>query len=114
MIGTILLSFLVNTLFLERYYLEDRKRALIGVYDELQEASVLQLLTTDDFDVSLRESLRQGNMSLLVMDSNTSTVKVWSADEMLMEERLYANIFGMTPVLTSDQSGSLDKYDNDV
>ena len=114
MIGTILLSFLVNTLFLERYYLEDRKRALVGVYDELQKASVLQLLTTDDFDVSLRESLRQGNMSLLVMDSNTSTLKVWSADERLMEERLYANIFGMTPVLTSGESGSLEKYDNGV
>ena len=114
MIGTILLSFLVNTLFLERYYLEDRKRALVGVYDELQKASVLQLLTTDDFDVSLRESLRQGNMSLLVMDSNTSTLKVWSADERLMEERLYANIFGMTPVLTSGQSGSLEKYYDDV
>ena len=114
MIGTILLSFLVNTLFLERYYLEDRKRALVGVYDELQKASVLQLLTTDDFDVSLRESLRQGNMSLLVMDSNTSTLKVWSADERLMEERLYANIFGMTPVLTSGESGSLEKYDNNV
>ena len=114
MIGTILLSFLVNTLFLERYYLEDRKRALVGVYDELQKASVLQLLTTDDFDVSLRESLRQGNMSLLVMDSNTSTLKVWSADERLMEERLYANIFGMTPVLTSGESGSLEKYYDDV
>lgn len=114
MIGTIFLSFLVNTLFLERYYLEDRKRALVGVYDELQKASVLQLLTTDDFDVSLRESLRQGNMSLLVMDSNTSTLKVWSADERLMEERLYANIFGMTPVLTSGQSGSLEKYYDDV
>ena len=41
-------------------------------------------------------------MSLLVMDSGTRTIKVWSADESLMEERLYSNIFGMTPIMNSD------------
>ncbi len=122
MIGTILLSFLVNTIFLERYYISGRKKALIGIYNELHDASVHQLLTTDDFDVSLRESLREGNMSLLVMDSSTRTVKVWSADELLMEDRLYANIFGMTPILGldrqeselySDSQGSLEGYQED-
>ena len=104
MIGTIILSFLVNTIFLERYYVSGRKKALVKVYNELQDASVHELLTTDEFDVSLRESLRQGNMSLLVMDSGTRTVKVWSADELLMEDRLYENIFGITPILKKGQS----------
>ena len=40
MIGTIVLSYLFNTLFLERYYLSDRKKALAGVYQDLQHASV--------------------------------------------------------------------------
>ena len=106
MIGTILLGFLVNRLFLERYYLADRKKALVGIYNELQNASVRELLTTDEFDVSLRESLRRSNMSLLVMDSSTRTVKVWSADVSLMEERLYANIFGMTPIQEPDVNRS--------
>ena len=47
MIGTILLSFLINTIFLERYYISGRKHALIKVYHELQDASVHELLTTD-------------------------------------------------------------------
>ena len=102
MIGTILLSYLINMLLLESYYLTDRKKSLVRVYNELQSASVSELLTTDDFDYSLRESLREGNMSLLVMDSGTRTIKVWSADESLMEERLYSNIFGMTPIMNSD------------
>ena len=38
MIGTILLSFLINTIFLERYYISGRKHALIKVYHELQDA----------------------------------------------------------------------------
>lgn len=112
MIGTILLSFLVNTVFLERYYISGRKKALIKVYNELQDASVHELLTTDDFDFSLRESLREGNMSLLIMDSNTRTVKVWSADELLMEDRLYANIFGMTPILPKKYTEN-DLYNED-
>ena len=112
MIGTILLSFLVNSLFLENYYISDRKKDLVKVYNELQDASVHELLTTDEFDVSLRESLRKGNMSLLVMDSGTRTVKVWSADELLMEERLYANIFGITPILGKGKSEQ-DLYPGD-
>ena len=112
MIGTILLSFLVNSLFLENYYISDRKKDLVKVYNELQDASVHELLTTDEFDVSLRESLRKGNMSLLVMDSGTRTVKVWSADELLMEERLYANILGITPILGKGKSEQ-DLYPGD-
>ena len=99
MIGTILLSCLFNSIFLERYYVSDRKNALIRVYTDLQNASVKDLLQSDDFDISLRQSLRQGNVSLLVMDSGTRKVKVWSADESVMEDRLYANIFGITPVI---------------
>ena len=112
MIGTILLSFLVNSLFLENYYISDRKKDLVKVYNELQDTYVHELLTTDEFDVSLRESLRKGNMSLLVMDSGTRTVKVWSADELLMEERLYANIFGITPILGKGKSEQ-DLYPGD-
>ena len=100
MCGTIILSLIINAAFLEKYYVADRKKALINVYGELQNASVEDLLETDEFDVRLREALRGSNLSLLVMDSGTRTVKVWSADESLMEERLYANIFGLTPVMT--------------
>ena len=63
MIGTILLSCLFNSMFLERYYVSDRKNALIRVYTDLQNASVKDLLQSDDFDISLRQSLRQGNVS---------------------------------------------------
>lgn len=99
MIGTIFLSCLFNSMFLEKYYVSDRKNALIRVYTDLQNASVKDLLQSDDFDISLQQSLRQGNVSLLVMDSGTRKVKVWSADESVMEDRLYANIFGITPVM---------------
>ena len=103
MIGTILLSYLFNSVFLEKYYISDRKNALIRVYTELQNASVKDLLQSDDFNISLQQSIRQGNVSLLVMDSGTRKVKVWSADESVMEDRLYANIFGFTPVMEEEK-----------
>ncbi|MDO5476317.1 MAG: HAMP domain-containing sensor histidine kinase [Eubacteriales bacterium] len=100
MIGTVLLGLLLNSVFLESYYMSDRKTSLIRVYQGLQTASVQDLLETEDIDLPLRETLRRSNVSLLVMDSNTRTVKSWSADEPLMEARLYASIFGLTPVMT--------------
>lgn len=99
MIGTILISCLINTFFLEKYYVSDRRGALIRVYDGLMAASVRDLLETDEFDIALRQALRESNTSLLVMDSNTRAVKVWSADQSVMEERLYSNIFGFTPIM---------------
>ena len=102
MIGTVLLGLLLNSVFLESYYMSDRKTSLIRVYQGLQTASVQDLLETEDIDLSLRETLRRSNVSLLVMDSNTRTVKSWSADEPLMEARLYASIFGLTPVMTEE------------
>ena len=62
----------------------------------------------------MRETLRQGNMSLLVMDSNTRTVKIWSADEMLMEERLYANIFNLTPIEEEPSQNGDDEDNEDI
>ena len=52
MTGTVLLSLLINTIFLEPYYKTERKNALIHVYRELQNASVEDLLETDDFDLT--------------------------------------------------------------
>lgn len=111
MAGTILLNCLLNSVFLERYYVNNRKKALISVYDGLQNASVYDILETDSFDRALHKALRRTNTSLLVVDSGTRTVKVWSADESVMEERLYANIFGVTPVL--DGAGSEKDADSE-
>ena len=101
MAGTILLNCLLNSVFLERYYVNNRKKALISVYNGLQNASVHDILELDSFERALHKALRGTNTSLLVVDSGTRTLKVWSADKSVMEERLYANIFGVTPVLDS-------------
>ena len=100
MIGTILLGYLINGLFLEKYYVSVRTSALVRVYDMLLSAEKQDLLDSDEFDETLQEALRRSNVSLLILDSSTKTDKVWSADETLMIERLYANLFGRTPLLS--------------
>lgn len=99
MTGTIILGYLINSIFLERYYVSDRKKALVRVYDQLQAAAAEDRLGSEEFDQTLQKSLRRSNVSLLILDSNTNTDKVWSADESVMQERLYANLFGMTPIM---------------
>ena len=73
MTGTILLGFLINTIFLERYYVADRKNTLVGVYKGLLEASQQDLLDEDEFDMELQKSLSRSNVSLMIVDSNTTT-----------------------------------------
>ena len=108
MSGTILLGYLINGIFLERYYVSVRTRNLVRVYGMLMNAEKRDLLDSDEFDNTLQESLRRSNVSLLILDSNTKTDKVWSADETVMIERLYANLFGRTPDLTGvDDPGQL-------
>ncbi len=109
MSGTILLGYLINGIFLERYYVSVRTNALVNVYEMLVNAEKRDQLDSDEFDNTLQESLRRINVSLLILDSSTKTEKVWSADEMVMIERLYANLFDKTPLLTGVDDPSMLK-----
>ena len=68
MIGTILLGYLINGLFLEKYYVSVRTSDLVRVYDMLLTAEKQDLLDSDEFDETLMTS---GEMKVLLFEGYT-------------------------------------------
>ena len=58
---------MINMLLLESYYLTDRKKSLVRVYNELQSASVSELLTKLETDGMLVRTQSKTDRRLLIL-----------------------------------------------
>jgi signal transduction histidine kinase len=75
MAGTVLLCWFVNNTFLERYYLQDKQRALQEAYWQVKQASSSGDLDTVAFDIELQKVCDKYNISLIILDTNLEIVK---------------------------------------
>lgn len=92
MAGTIILCWVINTLFLESFYTTRKLEAIKSVYTNLNEAMDSGSLMTDAFDVELRKTCDMYNIELLVIDSGANTIVSTSRDPSILK-RLQRNTF---------------------
>ena len=78
--GTILLCLLLNSTLLERYYTENKIRALIQAYESINEAANAGDITSDTFDIELQKICGKYNINILVADSDSKTIKTSLSD----------------------------------
>ena len=91
--GTSLLFWLMNSFFLERYYLSRKARALTGVFTSLSEAARDGRLKSDDFDAELVTFASRDNIEVIVLDTESRTVKAYASDSDVMIRRMWDNLF---------------------
>ena len=104
MLGAIGLCWIINSTFLERYYIREKKIALTEVYNEVNEAAVSNSIDSDEFDDVMGRAEGIENISIIVMDSESSTVKLNAPDSSVMGQRMWDNLFGETPDLTEQDN----------
>lgn len=91
LVGLVLLvSILINSWFLESFYVRNKQRTLIGVYSALDTAAVAGELTSDRFMDRLNELVEVGNVSLVVVNDDnksflTATMNEARAREMVTQ-----------------------------
>ena len=100
MLGAIGLCWIINSTFLERYYIREKRIALTEIYNEVNEAAVNNSIDSDEFDDVVGRAEGIENISIIVMDSESSTVKLHASDSSAMGQRMWDNLFGDTPDLT--------------
>ncbi len=94
LLASLTACWLANTFFMERYYVGNRKNALIGVYKELNRASEQKKLEEEEFIQEAAELCAANALELFIMDSD-GTVKIYSMkDYQVVRDRLYAYLFG--------------------
>ncbi len=93
MAGTILLCWFVNNTFLERYYIRNKQDVLLSVYGNLQQAVSKDMLDSDSFDLMMQRNCEKYNLSMLVVDANSRTVKISGNDSDFMRNQLLQHVF---------------------
>ena len=110
MAGTILLNWFVNNTLLERYYIRNKQDVLLKVYRELQRAVDEGTLDSEDYDLALQQSCAKYNLSVLVVDANSRTVKISGNDSDYMRRQLLQHVF----MQSREQSQVMEETDRYV
>ena len=65
MAGTIMLCWLLNTVFLQSYYINDKEKALLRAYKWLNESSILE---DEEFEIEFETICSTSNIDALIVD----------------------------------------------
>lgn len=91
--GTILLCLLVNSTLLEKYYINNKKNALIKAYASINEASSAGDITSELYDIELQKIRDKYNINVLVLDNDSRMIKTTLVDQEFAIKHLLNNIF---------------------
>ena len=87
LVGCVLLvSILINTWFLENFYVCNKQTTLISVYNTLDTASTAGELTTERFVDRLNELVEVGNVSLVVVNDDNKSFLTATTNEVRTRE----------------------------
>ena len=93
MVGTILFCWFINNTFLERYYMKDKQKALLETYQVLNRASNEDKIGTDEFDIEFQKICGRYNVSFILLDAKSKTLKTSTPDYSTLSRRLLNNLF---------------------
>lgn len=106
MAGTILLCWLMNNLFLEKYYIRSKTEVIYEAYETIRQAANSDTYNTEDFHKELNNVCNIYNITVYVMDANSRLkyASINGGEE--LEKRLAAYVFGLfsdsAKVITED------------
>ncbi|MDE6364641.1 MAG: HAMP domain-containing histidine kinase [Lachnospiraceae bacterium] len=93
MAGTIILCWVINNSFLEKFYIQNKKSAIKDAYYRMNEVMAYGDITSEEYDLELRKTCDMYNIGLLVIDAASNTVKSNTRDADKLMRRLYDNFF---------------------
>lgn len=93
MAGTIILCWMINNSFLEKFYIQNKKNAIKDAYYRMNEVLANGDITSEEYDLELRKTCDMYNIGLLVIDAASNTVKSNTRDADKLMRRLYDNFF---------------------
>ncbi len=100
--GAILVIFLANNAFLERYYNSAKQAALEETFERLNEAAGSNSIESIAFGRELTQIANKDNISILVIDEESKTIRSMTQDIDVMMARMWDNILENTNHLPDD------------
>ena len=97
MAGTILMCWLLNTMFLGQYYIKSRTRNIYDAYHTIRQVANSETYSTEDFRKKLDNVCRRFNITVCVMDSNSQMKYESSNGGRELETQLIGYVLGFYP-----------------
>jgi len=95
MAGVIILCLLMNTFFLEKYYISRKTGVILDAYDTISQAANSDTYSTEAFREKLNDVCGVYNITVYVMDANSMTKYASTNGGGELEVRLMAYLFGV-------------------
>ena len=84
---------IINTVFLQKYYINDRQERLIGAYDLVDEMAGKADLRSEEFRQSFYKLCSASNLSAAIVTPGLDTVISTTGDDYILLGRLFDHIF---------------------
>ena len=86
--GTVVLCWILNSTFLEDYYIYEKQEAIITGFETLDKASSEGTIGTEEFDITFENLCANTNLTILVIDAEKQVVLSSSRDEQMLMKQL--------------------------
>lgn len=93
MAGTVLLCWFINNTFLENYYLKNKQKAMMSAYTVINQASNEGTMDSDAFDIEFQKICGKSNISIIILDAQTRTIKTSISEYELLSRQLLGYLF---------------------
>ena len=93
MAGSILLCWFINSTFLERYYLNNKQKAMMNAYQTINKASNEGAINSEDFDIEFQKICGKYNINIILLDAETRTIKTSINDYEMLSRQLLDYLF---------------------
>lgn len=94
MTGTILMCWIVNTLFLVQYYMKSKEKIIYDAYETIRMAANSDSYGSKEFVLELDDVCRKYNIAVYIMDANSQMKYVSVNGGKELEKRLISYVFG--------------------
>lgn len=91
--GTILLCWFINNTFLEKYYLNNKQKAMMSAYQSINNASNEGTIGSDTFDIEFQKICGKNNINIILLDAETRTLKTSMNDYEILSRQLLDYVF---------------------
>lgn len=93
MAGTILLCWFINNTFLEKYYLNNKQKAMMSAYLIINKVSNEGTIESEDFDIEFQKICGKNNINIILLDAETRTLKTSISDYEILSRQLLDYVF---------------------
>ena len=108
----VIISLLLNDTLLEKYYIRNKTQVITAAYNSINDAANSGDISSDNFDIELRKICEKYNIDVIVLDSDSQTVKSSSNDSTFLARRLWDNMLQINSDTDKPDTQILAKTDH--